>query len=138
MPRPRSDGVILGEAKRSQNELHQSYGGVVPGLARDAHAGAIDAVVSEALGAAGLQPGALDAVGVTMGPGLEICLRVGFHAARNISLDHELPCPPPPPPPPPKKTTTGGGKRRAGEKKTMAPPPPPPPPPRTKQKTRGW
>lgn len=126
MPRPRSDGVILGEAKRSQNELHQSYGGVVPGLARDAHAGAIDAVVSEALGAAGLQPGALDAVGVTMGPGLEICLRVGFHAARNISLDHELPCPAPPAPSRPRNETDGAGQSRSVECRTVATPRAPP------------
>jgi N6-L-threonylcarbamoyladenine synthase len=33
----------------------------------------------------------LDAVGVTMGPGLEICLRVGYRAARALARDHGKP-----------------------------------------------
>ena len=79
-----SDGTILGESKRSQDEISQEWGGVVPGLARDAHKDAIDEVIREALDKAQLEPGQLNAVAVTMGPGLEICLRVGFHAARDI------------------------------------------------------
>lgn len=40
-----SDGRILGESKRSQNDLNQKWGGVVPGLARDAHQEAISQVL---------------------------------------------------------------------------------------------
>jgi hypothetical protein len=32
-----SDGFILGEALASQNDIHEKWGGVVPGLARDEH-----------------------------------------------------------------------------------------------------
>ena len=53
----------------------------MPGLARDAHAEALDRVVTEALKNANMSSVAeVDAVGVTVGPGLEICLRVGTEA----------------------------------------------------------
>jgi hypothetical protein len=45
----RSDGCVLGEALASQHEIHAAFGGVVPGLARDAHASNIDAVIGTAL-----------------------------------------------------------------------------------------
>jgi hypothetical protein len=84
-----SNGTILGESKRTQDQLHALWGGVVPGLARDAHEAAIEEVISEALSNAALTPGDVDAVAVTMGPGLEICLRVGFRRAREIALAHK-------------------------------------------------
>ena len=37
-------GRILGESKRTQSKLNQEWGGVVPGLARDAHVAAIQQV----------------------------------------------------------------------------------------------
>jgi hypothetical protein len=55
-----SDGTILGESKRSQDEISQEWGGVVPGLARDAHKGAIDEVIEEALSNAGIKVKALN------------------------------------------------------------------------------
>jgi N6-L-threonylcarbamoyladenine synthase len=87
----RSDGTILGEAAVSQDKLTEEWGGVVPHVARDAHAEAIDAVISDALSTAGMSAGELDAVGVTMGPGLEICLRVGYRAARAVAREHSIP-----------------------------------------------
>ena len=86
-----SNGTILGESKRTQDELHAKWGGVVPGLARDAHQEAIEEVVDEALRLAKLSPKDVDAVAVTMGPGLEICLRVGFRKARDIALSFQRP-----------------------------------------------
>lgn len=86
-----SNGTILGESKRTQDELHAKWGGVVPGLARDAHQEAIEEVVEEALRLAKLSPKDVDAVAVTMGPGLEICLRVGFKKARDIALSFQRP-----------------------------------------------
>ena len=44
-----SEGEILGEALASQAALHEEWGGVVPGIARDAHAEALDRVVAQAL-----------------------------------------------------------------------------------------
>ena len=88
----RSDGKILGEALASQENIHEEWGGVVPGLARDAHAENIDRIVQQALERAGMQsPSEVDAVGVTIGPGLEICLRVGSTKAQQIALEYQKP-----------------------------------------------
>lgn len=45
----RSDGCVLGEALASQHTIHAKFGGVVPGLAKDAHEQNIDAVIGTAL-----------------------------------------------------------------------------------------
>jgi hypothetical protein len=88
----RSDGVILGESLASQNEIHEEWGGIVPGLAKNAHAEKIDTVIQEAISRAGLQSVAdVDAIGVTVGPGLEICLRVGCNKARSLAMEHKKP-----------------------------------------------
>jgi len=79
-----SDGRILGEALASQDEISQEWGGVVPGLARDAHQEALDGVLQQALERAGMDLQDVDAVACTTGPGLEICLRVGTEKARNL------------------------------------------------------
>ena len=88
----RSDGVILGEALASQDEIHAPWGGVVPGLARDAHEAQINAVVDQALQQAGLVTAAdVDGIAVTVGPGLEICLRVGTTKARELAMKYNKP-----------------------------------------------
>ena len=88
----RSDGVILGQALASQDALHAPWGGVVPGLARDAHQEQIDIVVEQALREAGMTSAAdVDGIAVTIGPGLEICLRVGATKARELALQHKKP-----------------------------------------------
>ena len=66
----RSDGAILGESVKSQHEVHAKYGGIVPGLAKEAHELAIDAVVDEALQQAHLSMEDIGAVAATVGPGL--------------------------------------------------------------------
>ncbi len=88
----RSDGTILGEALASQAALHEEWGGVVPGIARDAHTAALDNTVAEALARAGMASAAeVDAVAVTVGPGLEICLRVGCEGAKALAVRHGKP-----------------------------------------------
>ncbi|KAG0566198.1 hypothetical protein M758_7G042000 [Ceratodon purpureus] len=86
-----TDGRILGEALSSQADLLVQWGGVVPNLAQDAHAKAIDKVVADALANAGVQEEDLSAVAVTIGPGLSMCLRVGVSKARDIARVHRLP-----------------------------------------------
>ena len=74
----RSDGKILGESLASQDEIHEQWGGIVPRLAKLAHEEKIDGVIAEALRKANMDSvDDVDAIGVTVGPGLEICLRVG-------------------------------------------------------------
>jgi hypothetical protein len=86
-----SDGRVLGEALAMQAELHAPWGGVVPSLAQQAHRDAIDRVVDSALQQAGVSAAALDAVAVTVGPGLSLCLDVGVRKAREVSRAHGLP-----------------------------------------------
>eukprot|EP01065_Artemidia_motanka_P035327 TRINITY_DN43249_c0_g1_i1.p1 TRINITY_DN43249_c0_g1~~TRINITY_DN43249_c0_g1_i1.p1 ORF type:complete len:677 (+),score=141.96 TRINITY_DN43249_c0_g1_i1:94-2031(+) len=88
----RGDGKILGESLASQNSVHEEWGGVVPKLAREAHAGAIDATVEDALKKAGIESHSqLDAVAVTVGPGLGPCLQVGVRKAYQIAAAAQLP-----------------------------------------------
>ena len=85
------DGRVLGEAKTSQDAIHAPWGGVVPNLAQEAHKAAIDDVVTTALRNAGVDASRLDAVAVTVGPGLSMCLRVGVVAAQDLSAAHKIP-----------------------------------------------
>lgn len=86
----RSDGLILGEASVSQDELTEQWGGVVPHVARDAHERAIVNVIESALAQASMSESDLSAVAATMGPGLEVCLRVGYRAARAVARRNDL------------------------------------------------
>ena len=87
----RSDGKVLGEALKSQHAIHSLHGGVVPGLARDAHVENIDFVLKEALQNANMTLEEIDGIGVTVGPGLEICLRVGCEKAKSLALQYQKP-----------------------------------------------
>jgi N6-L-threonylcarbamoyladenine synthase len=87
----RSDGVILGEALASQSHIHEEWGGVVPGLAKTAHEEALDGVIQKALHEADMTLEDIDAIGVTVGPGLEICLRVGAQRACQIAKRYNKP-----------------------------------------------
>jgi N6-L-threonylcarbamoyladenine synthase len=87
----RSDGVILGEALASQSHIHEEWGGVVPGLAKTAHEEALDRVIQTALDQAGTTLQDIDAIGVTVGPGLEICLRVGAQRACELAKKFSKP-----------------------------------------------
>jgi len=64
---------------------------VVPGLAKNAHEEKIDSVINEALANAGLSMEEVSAIGVTIGPGLEICLRVGCNKARELAMQYKKP-----------------------------------------------
>ncbi|KAL3766230.1 hypothetical protein ACHAWO_012232 [Cyclotella atomus] len=87
----RSDGTILGESLASQHSIHQPWGGVVPSLAKSAHEDNIDNVIQTALSNANMKIEEVDAIGVTVGPGLEICLRVGCERAKDLALRYNKP-----------------------------------------------
>lgn len=84
-----SDGTVLSDVKENQDALTSAWGGVVPHVARDAHENAIQRVIARAMNDANVRPHELHAVAATMGPGLEVCLRVGYRAARTIAREHE-------------------------------------------------
>lgn len=98
----------------SQIELHRPYGGVVPELASRCHLEVIHPLLKETLAEAGVGFDDIDAVAVTVGPGLAGSLMVGVAVAKMIAalldvpimgvnhmeghlysvrLDHEVPCP---------------------------------------------
>jgi len=87
----RSDGVILGESLASQAHIHEEWGGIVPGLAKSAHEENIDRVIDDALQKAETTLEEIDAIAVTVGPGLEVCLRVGSEKACQLATDYAKP-----------------------------------------------
>jgi N6-L-threonylcarbamoyladenine synthase len=75
----------------SQVELHRPYGGVVPEIAARAHLELLLPVLDRALVEGGCTYADVDAVAVTVGPGLVGALLVGVAAAKSLALAHDLP-----------------------------------------------
>ena len=75
----------------SQVKLHEKYGGVVPEIASRAHIEQIGPLVEAALAEAGIGYRDLDAIAVTVGPGLVGSLLIGVTAARTLALICNLP-----------------------------------------------
>lgn len=71
----------------TQADIHAVYGGVVPNLAMEAHKAAMDSCVDTAVRQAGITLQDLDAVAVSIGPGLSPCLHVSSHHARHAVTD---------------------------------------------------
>jgi len=92
-----SAGVVVGGRRvlsnvvHSQISLHSRHGGVVPELASRAHVRNIMTVVREAVSGAGLRLGNIDAVAVTIGPGLVGSLLVGLYYAKALSSVLKIP-----------------------------------------------
>ena len=61
---------VLSNVVASQIDLHARFGGVVPELASRAHIESVNAVIGEALAAAGVTHEQINAVAVTSEPGL--------------------------------------------------------------------
>ncbi|HAU98695.1 MAG: putative tRNA threonylcarbamoyladenosine biosynthesis protein Gcp [Microgenomates group bacterium GW2011_GWF2_45_18] len=80
---------VLSNIISSQHELHAEYGGVVPILAKRAHAERIDQCVALSLEKAGVNLEALDAIAVTIGPGLAIALEVGIKTAKELAKKYD-------------------------------------------------
>ena len=69
----------------SQIELHKEFGGVKPSIARFAHEEVIDGLIEKTLTDSKLSLKEIDAMAVTIGPGLVISLLVGFKAAKELA-----------------------------------------------------
>lgn len=82
---------LLSMVRRSQDDLHAPYGGVVPELAAREHLLQLRGVITEALLQAGLGWEGLDRIAVTQGPGLVGCLLTTFSAAKAIAWRQGLP-----------------------------------------------
>jgi N6-L-threonylcarbamoyladenine synthase len=75
----------------SQVLTHEKYGGVVPELASREHLRAIEPVVDEACGQAGVTLRDVDAIAVTEGPGLIGSLLVGLVYGKALALSLNKP-----------------------------------------------
>jgi len=84
------DGYVLSNLIANQ-DIHMSYGGVVPELASRAHQANIVPVTDQALRKAGIGPAEVDAVAFTRGPGLLGSLLVGTSFAKGFALAQDIP-----------------------------------------------
>ena len=82
---------LLSNRIASQVEIHARYGGVVPEVASRQHLLSIIPILKEALAEAAVGWADLDAVAVTVGPGLAGSLLVGVNAAKAMALARNLP-----------------------------------------------
>ncbi len=87
-----ADGrTILSNLIASQSHLHERFGGVVPEVASRAHVESINPLMASALTEAGIWFDGVDAVAVTVGPGLVGALLVGLAAAKAVALGLDVP-----------------------------------------------
>jgi N6-L-threonylcarbamoyladenine synthase len=84
------DGYILSNLIAGQ-EIHRSYGGVVPELASRAHQANVVPVVDQAIKKAGVTISEISAVAFTRGPGLLGSLLVGTSFAKGFALSRKIP-----------------------------------------------
>jgi len=84
---------ILSNVVASQVEVHAKFGGVVPEVASRAHAECVSRIIEQAFAEAGLPSPttAVDAIAVTVRPGLAGSLLVGTSAAAALALAWDLP-----------------------------------------------
>jgi N6-L-threonylcarbamoyladenine synthase len=85
------DSRIRSNVITSQIDLHARFGGVVPELASRAHVMTITPAIDQALAEARIGPHDLDAVAVTIGPGLIGALLVGVAAAKAMAAALDMP-----------------------------------------------
>jgi len=84
------DGCVLSNLIANQ-DIHMSYGGVVPELASRAHQANIVPVTHQAITRAGITNEDIDAVAFTRGPGLLGSLLVGTSFAKGFALAMDIP-----------------------------------------------
>src|SRR4051812_23186031 len=80
------EGKVLSSVVASQIKLHAEYGGVVPELAAREHLRNFMPVARTALEKAGVQPGELEPIHATQGPGLRNAFMVGLKAAQALAF----------------------------------------------------
>lgn len=82
---------VLSSVVSSQIDIHAKFGGVVPEVASRAHLELIQPVIDDAITAAGIHHDRIDAIAVTVGPGLIGALLVGVSAAKAMALGLDRP-----------------------------------------------
>ncbi len=82
---------ILADALYSQIALHADYGGVVPELASRDHVRRIIPLIKQVMSESGCQPGDIDGIAYTAGPGLMGALMVGAAVGRSLAWTWQCP-----------------------------------------------
>lgn len=82
---------ILSNTVWSQASSHAKFGGVMPTLAKRMHEERIDWVIKKALSQSKTTIEKIDAIAVTIGPGLSIALGVGVNKAKELSVKYKKP-----------------------------------------------
>lgn len=85
------DNKILSNIVWSQASAHAKFGGVMPSLAQRMHEERIDFVINRAIKNSKLKIENLDAIAVTVGPGLSIALGVGIKKAKEMAKKYDKP-----------------------------------------------
>ncbi|XP_035824534.1 probable tRNA N6-adenosine threonylcarbamoyltransferase, mitochondrial isoform X2 [Aplysia californica] len=80
-----SNGKVIGEALHSQTTIHNETGGIIPNVAKELHMKNVEGVVTQALENAKMDLSDMDAVAVTVEPGLIMSLRVGMQYAQKLA-----------------------------------------------------
>ncbi|MCG2688018.1 tRNA (adenosine(37)-N6)-threonylcarbamoyltransferase complex transferase subunit TsaD [Candidatus Parcubacteria bacterium] len=87
-----TDGdLVLSNIISSQVEFHKEYGGVVPNLAKRMHQQLINPVIARALATARVSLKEINAIAVTVGPGLAPALEVGVAKAKELAKKFNKP-----------------------------------------------
>ena len=83
--------LILSNIVSSQIDVHKEFGGVVPELAARSHVEKIDLIAKKAIEESNIKIKDIDAVAVTAGPGLIVCLSVGLSFGKTIAQSLKKP-----------------------------------------------
>jgi len=76
---------VLSNVVSSQIKEHKKFGGVVPEIAARTHVENIDFIIQEALDKSRKKIKDLDGIAATTGPGLVVCLHVGYNIGKSIA-----------------------------------------------------
>lgn len=82
------DTKIISNIIWSQASAHAKFGGVMPSLAQRMHEERIDWVIDKAIKNSKFKISSLDAIAVTVGPGLSIALGVGIDRAKKLAVKY--------------------------------------------------
>ena len=76
---------VLSNIISSQIKEHEEFGGVVPKIAARSHVENIDFIIQKALRKSKKKINDIDGVAATSGPGLVVCLHVGYNIGKSIA-----------------------------------------------------
>jgi N6-L-threonylcarbamoyladenine synthase len=82
---------VLSNIISSQVHVHKDWGGVVPSLAKRKHEELIDHIIELALTRSRKKITDVEAIAITIGPGLAIALEVGIKKAKELALLYNKP-----------------------------------------------